>query len=180
MRKISWWVPRWSFARRHIREELYTLRRNSFRRILVASLVGSAVIVGLCKAAIPDLDLHGLWRLPLGLVGLAAGLGFNLFFLLILIPPHLTVSSDELRYSHGETGWVARREDCTSFRLVVFSPSFRRLIFRYNGKRRSIGLAEWVDLDELRDLLPYPVKRVDAQQRFARFRRHRVSARPLQ
>ena len=177
MGKLSWWVPRWSYARRLVRGHRDVLRSLSFARILVWSLVGSAVICVGLKAAYPDLDLHGLWRMPFAVLGLPIVLGFNLVLLPYLIPPRATVSSEEIRHSHGESVWVAKREDCTSFKLVVFSSSFRRLIFRHQGNKRSVGLAGTVDLNKLRSLLPHSVKMVDARQRFASGHKVRTAAR---
>jgi hypothetical protein len=57
------------------------LRSLSVVRILVWSLVGSALICGGLKAAYPDLDLHGLWRMPFAALGLSGVLGFNLVLL---------------------------------------------------------------------------------------------------
>jgi hypothetical protein len=47
----------------------------------------------------PELDLHGLWKLPLAVAGLFAVLGFNLVILPVLVPPMITVSGEQIRYS---------------------------------------------------------------------------------
>jgi hypothetical protein len=169
MGKVAWWVPRWSYARRLVLGHRDILRSLSCPRILTGSLVGSAVICGGLKAKFPDLELYELWKMPLAVVGLFVAMGFNLILLPILIPPRFTVTGEEIRYSHGQSGWVAKRGECTSFKLVVFSPGLRRLVFRYKGKRHSVGLTESVDVDELCSLLPRPVKWVEGGRRFAFF-----------
>ena len=181
MRKRSWWTPLWNYARRLVRQHRDILRSLSFIRILTWSGVGSVVICGLLKARYPELDLDEFRNMPVAVAGLFVDqfvvLGVKLIFLPVLVPPAITVSGKEIRYSHGESGWVAKREDRTAFKLVVFSPSVRRLIFRYKGKRRSFGLAESVDLDELRSLLPDRVTMVDSRDRFAFFHEGRLTAR---
>jgi hypothetical protein len=140
-------------------------------------MIGSVVICGGLKVRYPELDLHGLWKMPLAVTGTFVVLGFNLIILPVMVPPTITVSSKEIRYSHGQECWVAKYEDCTAFKFVVFSPSFRRLIFRHKGMRRSFGLAESVDFNELCSLLPYHVKMVDSQERFKLFHEGRPAAR---
>jgi hypothetical protein len=148
-----------------------------FARIFLWSTVGSALICGALKVRYPELDLHGLWKMPLAVASLFAVLGFNLVILPVLVPPTITVSGEQIRYSHGQSSWVAKFDDCDALKVVVFSPSVRRLIFRHKGKRRSVALAETVDLDELRSLLPYQVKLIDSRERFTLFREGRSAAR---
>ncbi len=175
--KMSWWIPRWSFARRHVRGHRAVLRKISFTRVLLWGLVGSAAICALIKAKYPELDLTGLWLTPLAVVGLFACLGFNLVLVPILIPPHITVTGEGIRCSHHELGWAAKRNECDKFKIIVFSEGFRRLSFRCRGGRRSVGIAGSVDLNELRSLLPYPVKTIDVRKRFAAFQRGGAAAR---
>lgn len=179
MGKVTWWVPRWSYARRFIRQNRDVLRRISIGRILLWSLVGSLVICAVFKVVYPEVELlRWLWPLPFLVVAMFVWFGFAGIYLLVLIPPSITVSGDVVRYSHGDQeGWIAVREDCTSFKIVVYSQGLRRLMFRHKDKRRSIGLAAFVDVDQLRSLLPYPVKMVDSRQRFAYVQKARSAAR---
>jgi hypothetical protein len=104
--------------------------------------------------------------MPLAAAGLFGWLALNLVVVPSLIPPTASVSAEEIRYSHGELGWIAKREDCSCFELVVFSQRLRRLRFRHKGKRRALGLAASVDANSLRSLLSCPMKTTDATKRF--------------
>jgi hypothetical protein len=179
MGKVTWWVPRWSYARRLIRQNRDVLRRISIGRILLWSLVGSLVICAVFKVMCPEVELlRWLWPLPFLVVAMFLWFGFAGIYLPVLIPPLITVSGDEIRYSHGDQeGWIAAREDCTSFKIVVYSQTIRRMKFRHKEKQRSIGLAASVDVDQLRSLLPYPVKMVDSRRRFAYFQKSWSAAR---
>ena len=181
MGKVTWWVPRWSYARRLIRKNRGFLRTISVGRILLGSLIASVAICAVFKVLYPEVELlRWLWPLPFLVVAMFVWFGFNGIYLPVLIPPLIRVSDDEVRYSHGdEEGWIAAREDCTSFKIVVYSQSLRRLKFRHKEKRRSIGLAASVDVDQLRSLLPYPVKLFDSRQRFAYFQKVRSIARKV-
>ena len=175
MDDVSWWVPRWDFAPKHVRAQRESLRSMSLTRVVLAGLVGSAAICGTFKSCYPELDFSGLWRLPVAFVGLIGLLVFNVIVLPVLIPPRVRVSREAIRCSQGESGWVAPRDECSTFLLVIFSTDLRRLVFRYKGMRRSIGLAESVDVHALRALLPLPVKTFDLSRRFQR-RRKALSA----
>jgi hypothetical protein len=168
-RKLAWYAPRWSYARRLIPGYRYVLRSISFARILAWSLLLSVAICGGLKAMNPELDLLILWRMPLALVFLPVMMSVQLLLIPLLFPPRVTVMDEKVRYWKGDSGWEARFEECNSFKLVVYSPTYRRLVFRYKGKRRSIGLAESVDLYELGSLLPFTAKVVDARHRFRTF-----------
>jgi hypothetical protein len=175
MGELAWWVPRWSYARRLLREHRAVLRSISFTRILTWSLVGSILVYGGFKAAYPDLGMDWLWRLPVMLFGVIVVMGIEMIVLPLLIPPRFTVSNGELRYFQAQTvQWVGKLGECDSFELVVFSPEVSRLRFRYKGTRRSIGVAKSVDLEKLCALLPHPVRILDASRRFAFFHGKRV------
>ncbi len=179
MGKVTWWAPRWSYARRFIRQRRDVLRRISIGRILLWSLIASIAICAVLKVAYSEVQLlRWVWPLPFLVVAMFVWSGFSLICLPVLLPPLITVTGGEVRYSHGnEEGWIATREDCASFQIVVYSPNLRRLKFRHEEKRRSIGLAASVDVDQLRSLLPYPVKMVDSRRRFTYFQKARSAAR---
>jgi len=152
-----------------MRQNRRFLRSICVARILIWSAFDSAVICGGFKVKYPELDLYWLWKMPFAVAGMFVLIGFQAIILPVLACPIMTVSEKEIRYSHLDTGWVAKRDECASIELVVFSPSLRRVRFRHKGKRRSVGLAESVDQSELRSLLPYPLKIVDSRKRFALF-----------
>jgi hypothetical protein len=167
--KVAWWVPRWSFASREIRSWLRSFGPKAIVRPLLISLVLSASLVVAIKAAIPDLDLHYLRWYPAALAGM------YLYFALVLglylvLPPRVTIRAEKIAHVHGEVVWTARMEDIGHAKIIVFAPGVMRLVFRHKGRRRSIGIASWVDPHEVLRYLPGRPRLVNASGRFAHLR----------
>ena len=166
MTTISWWVPRRSYARRHIRGHRAILREISLARILLAGLAVAGVLCAGLRAAYPALDLRPLWMMLPAIPALFALIAFNTLVVPVLIPPTVTIEGETIRYAHeGGSRWAARFADCRAFRLVLLPAGIRRLRFRHDGRRRAVGLAAKVDLESLRDRLPRPVRVIDARGR---------------
>jgi hypothetical protein len=148
----------------------------SFARISTWSLVGSIVICGLIKAKFPEIALlRWIWPFPLLVVAMFAWLGVSAILIPIVMPPRITIFGDRIQFFHCDSSWAHDRGACARFELVVFSDSLRRLRYCFEGKRQAVGIAESVSLEQLRWLLPYPVKIIDCRHRYATFTKRQAS-----
>ena len=173
MANLSWHVPYWSYVRRDVRALRSLFRpRSAFRRLLAAGIL-AALILGVAKAVCPALDVHAYAKLPVALLAVPV-LTALIAPLFLACRPFVKLTPETLAKVHGNTAWTARIEDCTGFRVVLYSSAIRRLIFLRAGRRQAFGLDESVELSELRALLPRSTRVVDARRRFARSKARRV------
>lgn len=166
MPTISWWEPRWGYARRLVRSYRAVLRAQSLARVLVVSVVLSGAIWGAFRAFYPALDWRPLLMMLVAVPGLFAAMGFNILIVPLLIPPNITIKHETIRYYHGNgSNWTAPFADCRQFRLILLPNGARRLRFRHNARRRALGISPKVDQTTLRNRLPSPVRVIDARRR---------------
>jgi hypothetical protein len=152
------------------------LQKIPLARVAAWSGFGMVLICTALKWQMPGLDLLPLfWKLPIALLGSFFLICLNAIGVYLLIPPRFTITGRSIRYSHGEAGWVSPIEECSAFKLIVYSPTHRRLSFRLKGKLYRMGLAETVDLEELRTVLASQLKSLDASRRFAYLQKKRES-----
>jgi hypothetical protein len=167
--KVTWWAPRWGRFHRDFREWRHGLPETVSVRILVLSGVVSIAIIAAALAAYPDLDLRFLWWLLPAIAGLYAYMlvGTGLF---LVVPRCVTVSHERVAVSHGNSAWIARMEDVSDVRLVVFAPEMSRLSFLHKGRRQFFGLAPHIDPNDVLRYFPGRPRIRDATRRFARLR----------
>ena len=174
--KVTWCVPRWSYVRREARGIRSELRKIAGGRVLGAGAAAAVLIVLALKRAFPALDVGPLFgKAILAVAGVVGLMAANLLVLLV-VPPIVKVTPEWIQRTHGQANWRAARDDLAGLKVVIFAPGLRRLSFRWKGRRRSMGLAGSVDLDELLAALPMRAKVVDARRRFARLGGRGLSA----
>jgi hypothetical protein len=167
--KITWSVPRWAFAPKlwqSLRRSI--LNRRSIVRICIGSLVACGAIVLALKLAFPALVvpnlLHLAMTVPLFLLVFALQ-----FAVLAVFPPNVTLRSDRLQKSHGQSGLRIKSDQFVTTQIIVHRYDCVRLKIRYRQRARDrtlvIGVAPSVDLDQLVEILPIAPAIRDARSR---------------
>lgn len=166
-KKLSWWEPRWAYVPQLYREFKAVLFSKNNLYLIAISLGLFSLIVLAAKLAFPALQLGFLGGVPVILVVVWA-LSWSHCGVLLAIPPVINITDKRIKGSHGQVGWIYKREEVTKSRIVVFANDRIRLRLFAKGSSRVIGVAEKVGLKELKSFLPGTVEVWDARDRYRR------------
>lgn len=171
--KMTWRVPRWAFVPRLWRSlRRYILNPQAISRICAGSLGSCAAIILVLKILFPAMILPNLWHVvaavPLVLLALVLQFG-----VLAAIPPSITLRSDRLHKSHGQSGLHIKADQVVAAHIFVHSDDRVRLKIRYRHRSRMrtlvVGIPSTVDLDRLVTMLPVTSQIRDARSRSISF-----------
>jgi hypothetical protein len=147
-------------------------------RVSVVSLALGALIIGALKANVPGMQVPPVWKLLLALP-IFYFYALVMLALHLAVPSHVTVRSDRIHVSTGQSGWMKKADDIRATRVVIFAPDRIRVrvFYEHKGRVRSrtYGVSRRVKLDELCAALPKAPQIWDARGRYALLTENKLS-----